>query len=70
MISCLSLLLDIDLETFIDKNSHDINLENLYYKIIINQNDQKLNDYFELIIKGKEPPYFSDYYFSNKNKIK
>lgn len=61
MISCLSLLLGIDLENLIDPNSHAINIEELYYQIILPLNQPDLNEYFKRIQNQEEVEYFSDY---------
>lgn len=60
MISCLSLLLDIDLETFISPQTHDINIEELYNKVIIPLNNASLNDYFIRLQNQEDVEYFSD----------
>ena len=64
MISSLSFLLDVDLEKYISKSSHDINLEQLYREIILPLNDISLNEYFDKLINKDKVEYFSDYYFS------
>ena len=60
MVSCLSLLLDIDLENFISQQTHSINIEELYNKVIIPLNCSKLNDYFRRLINQEDVEYFSD----------
>ena len=61
MISCLSLWLGIDLEQYIDPNTHAINIEELYYQVILPLNQPDLNEYFRRIQNQEEVDYFSDY---------
>ena len=66
MISSLSLLLCVDLEKYISKSSHDINLEQLCEEIILPLNDSNLNEYFSKLMNVDNVEYFSDYYFSKQ----
>ena len=72
MISSLSLLLDRDLEKVISKHSSDINLQEIYEKVILPLNNEKLSDYFEKIIIGKVE-YFDEFlkrkYSISKSKV-
>ena len=70
MISSLSLLLGKDLEKYISKQKHDINLEQLFNEVIMPLNDSYLNEYFYKLMNGESVPYFSDYYLPELNKIK
>lgn len=70
MISCLSLLLEIDLEAYISKNTSDINLEEIYNKVIVPLNNHVLSDYFKKLMTGEDVEYFSDYYLHSENVIK
>ena len=63
MISSLSLLLDYDLEKYISKTDHSINLEQLYKDVVLPLNQIELNEYFCLLMQGEDVPYFSDYFF-------
>lgn len=71
MICSLSLLLNRDLETFIDPIRHEINLEKLYNDIILPLNDEELSLYFEELMGGSFTEYFSDFLGKSikKNKI-
>ena len=70
MISSLSLLLGKDLEKYISKQKHDINLEQLFNEVIMPLNDSYLNEYFYKLMNEESVPYFSDYYLPELNKIK
>lgn len=68
MLSCLSLLLEIDLENYVSKKTFDINLQQIFDEIIYPLNDSILNDYFKRLMSGDDVEYFSDYYLCSKNK--
>lgn len=72
MICSLSLLLGKDLETYVDLRAHEINLETLYYDIILPLNNEELSLYFEKLMHGNFTEYFSDnlFYTINKRKFK
>ena len=61
MICSLSLLLNRDLETFIDPIRHEINLEKLYNDIILPLNNEELSSYFKELMSGNFKEYFSDF---------
>lgn len=68
MLSCLSLLIDIDLERFISKKTSDINLEEIYSDVIHPLKIKPLDIYFKKLMNGKEVEYFSDYLLKHKEK--
>lgn len=70
MISALSLLLEKDLETYISKDTFDINLEQIYIDIIIPLNNRVLNDYFLKIMNKEDTNYFDECCLSSLNKCK
>lgn len=59
MISSLSLLLDMDLEIFISKETHAINIKELYNKVIAPLNNHTLDDYFKRLENKEDVEYFS-----------
>ncbi|HIS38062.1 MAG TPA: hypothetical protein IAB45_00930 [Candidatus Onthousia faecavium] len=69
MISSLSPLLDKDLENFISKNDHTINLEEINNKVILPLNDSRLDDYFMRLQNHEDVEYFSDF-LSYQNSFK
>ena len=60
MVSCLSLLLDRDLEKLISHQDHSLNLEELYQKIILPLNNPELNDYVCRLQRQENVEYFCD----------
>ena len=68
MISSLSLLYGIDLEQYVSRFDHSINIEELYNEVISKFNDEKLDEYFRRIINDEEVEYFTNFYF-NKEKV-
>ena len=68
MLSCLSLLLEIDLEKYISKDTKDINLERIYNDIIVYCGDEILDEYFKKIMQNDDVDYFYDFYFQNKQQ--
>lgn len=62
MVSSLSLLYNIDLETLVNKKDFSLNIEDIK-KHLAYLNDNKLNDYLTLLCEKQEVPYFTDYYF-------
>lgn len=68
MISCLSLLIGVDLENFISKKTSDIDLEEIYNVVILPLNNKSLNDYFNKLMNGEEVEYFSDYLLKHKEE--
>ena len=70
MICSLSLLLGKDLETYVDRMGHDINLEELYHNVVLPLNNEDLSSYFEELMKGKFTEYFSDYFFGAESERK
>ena len=73
MICSLSLLLGDDLEKYIDSMRYEINLETIYYEVILLLQNDDLSDYFEKMMEGNFIEYFSDFLqesmFLNKRKI-
>ena len=65
MICSLSLLLEKDLEKYVDPKRYDINLEKLYNEVIVPLNDEKLTIYFAYLMQERFTEYFPDYYFSH-----
>ena len=71
MISSLSLIFNIDLEDFIDRNSHDINLESIYHKLIVPSGMEELIIYFQDLMEQKETKYFDEMtFFTTKSRTK
>lgn len=68
MLSCLSLLIGVDLERFISKRTSDINLEEIYNNVIYPLNIKYLDDYFDKLMNREEVEYFSDYLLKFKEK--
>ncbi len=68
MLSCLSLLIGIDLERFISKKASDINLEEIYSDVIHPLKIKPLDIYFKKLMNGEEVEYFSDYLLKYKEK--
>lgn len=62
MVSSLSLLYNIDLETLVNKKDFSLNIEDIK-KHLAYLNNNKLNDYLTLLCEKQEVPYFTDYYF-------
>ena len=69
MISCLSLLLNTDLEEFISSKTSALNLEELYDKVILPLNNPSLSNYFERLQNKEKVEYFDDWLsFQNLSK--
>ena len=71
MLSSLSILLNINIEKYIDEYTHDINLETIYQDIIIRLNNKHLKKYFIQLMKSENVYYFDDYilkYYSKEIK--
>lgn len=68
MLSCLSLLIGVDLERFISKNTSDINLEEIYNDVICPLNNKFLDGYFNKVMNREEVEYFSDYLLKYKEE--
>lgn len=64
MLSSLSIILEIDLETLISNRDNTINMENLYNTVIFATGNKSLIDYFKKIIDGNMI-YFDDFLKEN-----